>query len=247
MKSAWVFLLLLPGCYYLGRNTYTDIVANPSSEWSGPELYAVIMEAGNHNLRDNRTNIKAIATPYYPSVIKAIGRRAQIQFHWSETEYQGYVDRLLHEGSAMFVNWERDDEPVYDSRLHHLDSVTQFDSLMILLTLRNTGYPPGKYIVVSTGYGFTNIPIDDKHYIPPDITHLENQIFLVNERGDSLSPMILWGRDMNYLTNIDETIFLKFRLWDKAGHFLAASKRYFLVIRGLEDNIRLELSASLMK
>jgi hypothetical protein len=247
MKSAWLFLLLLPGCYYLGQNTYTDITITPSSEWSGPELYTVIMEAGNHNLRDFRTNIKAIATPYYPSVIKAIGRRAQIQYHWPESEFQSYVDKLLHEGSAMFVNWEKPGEPVYDSKLHLLDSVTQFDSLMVLLTLKNTGYPPGKYIVMPTGMGFRNIPIDDIHYIPPDITHLESQIYLVNERGDSLSPMILWGRNMNYLTNIDETIFLKFKLREGEKHFLEDSKIYCLVIRGLEENIRLELSANLMK
>jgi hypothetical protein len=223
MKSSWLVLLLLPGCYYLGQNTYKDIVDDPSSGWSGPEVLTVIMEAGNHNLLDGRTNIKAIATPYYPSVIKAIGRRAQLLNHWSEAQFRGWVDRLLYEGSGMYVNWESPSEPIYDSKLHHLDSIAQFDSLMVLLTLIDVGYPH------------------------PDITQLEEQLFLVNERGDVLSPQTVWGRRMNILTNFDETLFLKFNLWDDTTHFLKNSRRYFLLIKGLDGNIRLELAANLMR
>jgi hypothetical protein len=240
------FLCLLPGCYYLGQNTYENIKDTPSSTWSGPEQYTIIMEAGNHNLRDYRTNIKAIVTPYYPSVIKSIGRRAQAQYHWQEQEFRSYVDRLLYESSAMFIDWENPDEPVYDSKVHHLDSVTQFDSLMILLTLRNNGYPGGKYILIQGKGNGQRIPIDDVHYEPPDITHLDSMITLVNEQGGELAPMSVWGRRMNYLTNVDETLFVKFNLKEGNHHFLERANRYFVRIRGLEGVINLELSTNLM-
>jgi len=246
VKQFLVLLLLLPGCYYLGQNNYKDIAVTSSADWSGPEQYTILMEAGNNNLRDNRTNIKVIATPYYPSVIKAIGRRAQFQYHWTEAEFRAYVDKLLHEGSAMFIDWDKPEEPVFDAGLHRLESVTQFDSLMILLSLTNTGYPGGKYILLPGGGSGTRIPIDDPHYIPPDITQIDSMITLVNEQGNKIGPMTVWGRRMNYLTNVGETLFLKFKLRAGGEHFLAKSSRYFVQISGLEGVIKLELSSSIM-
>jgi hypothetical protein len=242
MKLGLAFLVIFSGCYYIGQNTYEDISTTPSSSWSGPEQYTIIMEAGNHNLRDYRTNIKAIVTPYYPSVIKSIGRRAQAQYHWNDQEFRSYVDRLLYESSAMFIDWENPKEPVYDSEVHHLDSISQFDSLMFLLSLKNVGYPPGKFLLV----GNRRIPIDDPHYIPPDITQIDSMITLVNEQGKEMPPMTVWGRRMNFLSNVDETLFLKFKLRVGDHHFLEGSRRYYLQIRGLEGDIKLELSTNLM-
>src|SRR3972149_6050437 len=132
-------LVIITGCFYLGQNTYTEIAAAPSTVWSSPEVLTMIMEAGNHNLRDDRTHIKAIVTPYYPSVIKAIGRRAQTLYHWSETEDRGYVNQLLRESSGMYIDWDDPGEPIYDQRLDILQSPSQFDSLLMLLSLSNIG------------------------------------------------------------------------------------------------------------
>ena len=220
MKWFTILLMLLPGCYYLGQNSYQDIVVEPSSDWSGPEQLTVIMEAGNNNLRDGRTNVKAIATPYYPSVVKSIGRRAQIEHHWSEIEFRGYVDRLLRDASAMYVDWDKPNEQVYDSRLQPLVSPLQFDSLLILLTLRNNAWPCGKYIVLTVGTRFINVPLDAPDCMPPDITNLEEKLFLVNGQNTFIAPITVWGRKMNYLTNNEETLFLKFRLREGGSPFL---------------------------
>ena len=133
----------MTSAHHLGQNTYKDIVTHPSSEWSIPENLTIIMDAGNHNLRDHRTNIKAIVTPYFPSVIKAIGRRAQDQF----------------------------------------ESPVRLDSLIVLLTLRNTGWPCGQYLLVHipssfdpTGRQGQMIPLDNPDCIPRDISHLEGNI-----------------------------------------------------------------------
>lgn len=243
MRWVLVLLMLLPGCYYLGENTYKDIAVDPSSGWSGPEQLTVIMEAGNNNLRDNRTNMKAIATPYYPAVVKSIGRRAQEQYHWSDAEFRRYVDKLLREGSAMFIDWDKPDEPVYDSHLRLLTSAIQFDSLMMLLTLRNNAWPCGKYLIIGT----TTIPLDNADCMPPDISNIEGKIYLVNEQNSFIHPMSVWGRKMNYLTNMEETLFLKFRLREGAHHFLDQSSKYYLVIQGLEGDISLEFSTAIMQ
>ena len=245
MKWSSILLLLFSGCYYFGQNTYKDIVVEPSSDWSGPEQLTIIMEAGNNNLRDNRTNIKAIATPYYPSVVRSIGRRAQQKYHWSENEFREYVNNLLRDGSAMFIDWDKPDEPVFDSRLHPLASPMQFDSLMVLLTLRNNAWPCGKVLILMESR--VVIPLDNPDCMPPDISNIEGMIYLVNEQNTYIYPMTVWGRRMNYLTNIEETLFLKFKLREGDHHFFERSLRYFLVIRGLESDIRLQLSTAIMK
>ena len=247
MKVLPVLLCLLSGCYYFGQNTYHDVAVNPSSDWSPPEQLTIIIGAGNHNLLDYRTNIKAIATPYFPSVVKAIGRRAQIQYHWTEEYFRSYVDNLIHDGSAMFIDWDKTDEPVYDSRLQPLVSPEQFDSLMVLLTLKNSAWPCGKHLILTMSGDLVYIPLDNPDCMPPDITNIESKVFLVNEQDEAISPASVWGRKMNYLTNIEETLFLKFKLRDGDHHFFRNSRKFYLLIKGLEGNIRLELSTTKMK
>jgi hypothetical protein len=217
------FLVSMAGCYWLGQNTYTDIAATPSTVWSSPEVLTMIMEAGNHNLRDDRSHIKAIVTPYYPSVIKAIGRRAQSLYHWSENQYKGYVNQLLRESSGMYIDWDNPKEPTYDRGLHILESPTQFDSLLYLLSLSNIG--SGSW----------------------DISQLESHLFLVNEKGKKIAPFTVWGKKMNILAGPDETMFVKFQLRADTGHFLKGSTRYFFQIQDPGNPIRVELSTITMK
>jgi len=216
-------LVIITGCFYLGQNTYTDIAAAPSTVWSSPEVLTMIMEAGNHNLRDDRSHIKAIVTPYYPSVVKAIGRRAQSLYHWSETQYQDYVNQLLRESSGMYIDWDNPNEPVHDTELHILQKPAQFDSLLFLLSLSNIG--SGSW----------------------DISQLERNLFLVNEKNKTLAPFTVWGRRMNLLAGIDETMFVKFQLRTETGHFLEGSTRYYFLIQDPENKIKIELSTATMK
>src|SRR3972149_2085762 len=216
-------LVIITGCFSLGQNTYTEIAAAPSTVWSSPEVLTMIMEAGNHNLRDDRSHIKAIVTPYYPSVVKAIGRRAQSLYHWSETQYQDYVNQLLRESSGMYIDWDNPNEPVHDTELHILQKPAQFDSLLFLLSLSNIG--SGSW----------------------DISQLERNLFLVNEKNKTLAPFTVWGRRMNLLAGIDETMFVKFQLRTETGHFLEGSTRYYFLIQAPENKIKIELSTATMK
>ncbi|HBE90286.1 MAG TPA: hypothetical protein DDW41_03700 [Candidatus Andersenbacteria bacterium] len=245
--------LLLGGCYYLGQNTYKDIVPNPSKNWSGPERLTVIMGAANHNLLDNRTNIKVIATPYYPSVVKAINRLGQRLYHWTEKEFQSATDGLVYESCGMYIDWQKENELVYDNELKRLESPLQFDSLMFFLTFQVRGWTSDVLriqIPVPGGGGVVeqSIPLNESARGRPDITPIkEGSILLVNERGDVITPTMVWGKRMSYLTQNEESMYVKFHLRVADRYFLQESKRFFLTLRGYESNIRLEFSTDYMK
>jgi hypothetical protein len=247
-----MFVLPWAGCATFDPRSTDEILLDPSSEWSPPEQLTVIMAAAADNLLDNRTNIKAIVTPYYPSVIRALGRKAQREYRWGEDEYHRYVDKLVHESSGMYIDWEQSNEPLYGAELKPVTKPTDFDSLLVLLTITNKGWPCGKQLAISVptpegGRREIFIPLEEPDCIPPDITGLEERIFLVNERKDTLRPKFVWGRRMSYLTNIDETLYAKFRFVGGDVHFLEGSSRFFLAIAGFERKIELEFQVSGMR
>jgi len=232
---------LLTGCFYLGQNSYRDIVVTPSTVWSSPEVLTLIMEASNNNLRDFRNNVKVIATPYYPSVVKAIGRRGQFTGHWSEEGYRKFVDALLFSASGMLVDWEKD-ERIFAGRSGYLTGPEQYDSLMFLVSMQNLGWPCVKMVSVGGKIlSFGNPDCD-----VPDMTNFDEKVFLVNEENKSLRPVLVWGIRQNSLMN-EETIFLKFRLRSGGHHFLEHSSKMFLVFKGFGNVIRLEYSTALMR
>jgi len=242
-RIALIAPFILNGCWFWGQKEYHDIVVHSSAQWSQKECLTIIVGAQNNNLTDYRTNIKAIATPYYPSVVRAIARRAQAKYAWSKEEFQSYVDGLLRQGSGMYIDWDRPGEQIYDHDLNPLSGPAQFDSLMFLLTLRNVGWPCGKTLII----GDQVIPLDNVDCQAPDITLIEGKIYLVNEKGNFITPRYVYGRKMNYLTNIDETLFVLFTLKEGGHHFLEGSGRFFLAIKGLEDDIRLEFQTQDMR
>jgi len=232
---------LLTCCYYLGQNTYADIVVNPSTVWSSPEVLTLVMEASNNNLRDFRNNVKVIATPYYPSVVKAIGRRGQFTGHWSEEGYREFVDALLFSSSGMLVDWEKD-ERIFAGRSGYLTGPEQYDSLTFLVSMQNWGWPCVKLLSV----GGRTIGIGNPDCDVPEMANFEEKVLLVNEENKFIRPVLVWGIRQNALMN-EETIFLKFRLRSGEHHFLEHSSKMFLVFKGFGDVIRLEYSTALMR
>lgn len=255
MNRALIYslFLFLAGCYYVGKNSYRDVIEHPSAEWSGPECLTVIMGAANHNLLDNRTVFKVIATPYYPSVVKAIGRRAQELYHWDNGTFIKYVDRLLFQSAGMFIDWERPGEHVYDRSMRPVKSPAQFDSLMFLLTFQVRGWSSRvlsiQVPVPGAGDEYANvIPLYGPDSSTPGTFPLkEGTILLVNERGESITPKMVWGKRMSNLTNSEESIFVKFDLRGRERHFLEDSRNMFLTLKGFENEIRLAFNTGLMR
>ncbi len=215
-----ILIFVLNGCWFWGQADYGDLSGTPSSKWSEKECLTIIVGAQNNNLLDNRSNLKVMALPYYPSVVKAIGRRSQSKYHWDENDFQIYVDGLLRQGCGFYIDWDHPGERVYDTHLRPVSSSTQMDSILFLMTLMNTGWPPA------------------------DITQLSGNIYLINDEGKYIIPKYVTGQRMNSLGNNVERIFVLFELRAGGYHFLERSEKYYLAIKFSDQNIKLVYSAN---
>ncbi|MBI4810371.1 MAG: hypothetical protein HY800_02805 [Ignavibacteriales bacterium] len=203
----------------------------------------------SHNLYDMRTNIKIIATPYYPSVILAIQRISQGIYHWSEEDYRMNVDALMKDNAGLYVDWAA--KRFMDSRGNYYRDKLQIDSLMFLITIQNRAWPCGTMITYYVGgmfggEGFTVPLYGSEHCYMPEITNLEDRIFLVNENNKFIKPRYVWGKRHNVLT-MEETLLAMFYLSRGEDHFLAGSDEMYLLVKGFERDIKLTYSLSMMR
>jgi hypothetical protein len=249
-----LIVCIFSGCYYFGKNQYADVVEQPSSNWDFTECLTVISAPIGHNFFDFRTNIKASATPYYPSVVLAIQRRAQRKMDWSESEFQANVDALMKENNGLYIDWQTN--RFVDSRGNFFKEYTQIDSLMFLISLINTAWTSANSIVqvgipIYKGGAKQLIPVmvplvtADQSYLP-DISNIEQRIYLVNDKGKFIKPKYVWGRRNNILTN-EETLFAMFYFREGEHHFLQGSDEILLLIKGFEGDIRLDFPLSMMR
>jgi hypothetical protein len=162
-----------------------------------------------------------MATPYHPQVIMAIQRMAQKRANWTEEEFQKNVDILLKEAMGMYYEWNT--RRFVDSRGNYVKNVSQFDSLLFLITIENKA--GGSYI--------------------PDISNIENQIFLMNDKGNILKPKYVWGRK-NIQLITSENLFAMFSFLGVNVHFLDDVKEVSLIIKGFEHDIQLTFNLSMM-
>ena len=254
MKIIWISILticIFSGCFYFGKNQYADVVRKPNSDWDFRECLTVISAPIGHNYFDFRTNIKASATPYYPSVVLAIQRNAQRIMHWSESEFQVNADALMKEDNGIYIDWATN--KMVDSRGNYFQHHTQIDSLMFLITLINTAWTTINSSMLVNISGDPNHPVPvmvplisfDQCYLP-DISNIENRIFLINDENKFIQPIYVWGRRSNFLTN-EETLFAMFYFREGDHHFLRDSDEMLLLIKGFESDIRLEFPLSMMR
>ncbi len=237
----------IAGCFYFGRDDYEDVLKKPSSEWSSRDCLTIVLGVMQHNLFDQATNVTVIATPYYPSVVIAIGRIQQQTKHLSEREFQTQLDTSLLLQSGVYMDWRK--TMIVDPRGNYVKDKSQFDSLMFLVTLKNRSWPcavPLQQVRTSDG-GVIMMPLmsmaDWPCYIP-DIGDLEERIFLSNDRGDTVRPRYVWGRRNSQLT-MDETLVAMFPFGSLNGHpFLEDSENIYLIVRGFEKDLKLQFPVS---
>lgn len=219
--SIAIILSLLPGCFYFGREQDADVLQKPSVEWSNRDVLTVLISSTAHNLHDpDHPTLKVFATPYYPSVIVAIARARQRALHQNQAQYQMYADALAKDDLGMYIDWNKDE--FVDARGNYFRDPLQLNSLMFLVTLQNWGWPF------------------------PEISHLENDIYLANDSAKYVLPTFVWGRRHNYLI-VDETLFIMFQLRKGDHHFLDGSENMYLVIKGFEKDIKLTFPLSMIR
>ncbi|MBI3364758.1 MAG: hypothetical protein HY033_07615 [Ignavibacteriae bacterium] len=249
MKNLLIIVLVtFTGCFYFGKDQYADVLEKPPSEWSSRDCLTILTSVMVHNLNDQGANVQIIATPYYPSVIKAINRREQDFKHESEDQYQLSMDTLLKASTGLYMDWQKGS--LVDAKGNYLRDRTQIDSLMFMITLRNKSWPcniPLMLVPIPGGYKMVPLasPADWPCYIP-DIVDLDKRIFLQNDRGDTMKPRVVWGRKNNLLT-MEETLLVMFPLRTSVGHFLQDSQNMYLTLTGFDQKIQLKFPLSLIR
>lgn len=243
-------VLCLSGCFYFGGDQYFDVLQKPSVDWNSREDLTVLISPTAHNLYDfGSPNVKVIATPYYPSVIIGIGRARQRLVHLSEQEFKTYTEGLAQDDLGMYIDWEKN--AFVDSRGNYFRNPLQVDSLLFLVTIHNNGWPPTivygprRWIDEHGRVHWSSTLIAAGMY-QADTTHLEDNIYLVNDKDKFIKPKFVSGKRHDFLT-LDETLFIMFQLRNGEHHFLDGSENMYLVIKGFEKDIRLTFPLSMMK
>ena len=228
------------------------------------------MAATRHNLLDQGSpNIKVVATLYSPSVIVATYRRAHmLGFHHApkpfpeappieslenvvDSEYVMSLDILMQEEAGLYVDWEK--EQYVDAHGNYVRSSTQIDSLTFFVAIENNGWPccPPMHTVGGTRMGgirpvLNNVSLSDFPCYLPDISNLENHIYLVNDQNKFIRPVVVWGRRHSSLTS-PENLVVKFWIGKDDYHFFEHSKDMRLIITEFDSKIMLEYPVSLLR
>lgn len=240
-------ILILSGCFYIGQERYEDVIQKPSSEWSSRDCLTILLSVMKNNFYDQDSpNIKVMATPYYPVVITTLNRISQRKKHWSEFEYRKDVDIAMLELAGLYIDW--DINKLVDSRGNYYRRPEQLDSLLFLVTLHNRSWPCNVPIFTYTsGGGVVSIPLtkwfSDWPCYVPDITDLEDKIYLLNDKNKYIKPKYVWGKKQSYLA-MEETLLIMFQLRENDHHFFAETENVYLAIKGFEKDIRLAFPLS---
>ena len=210
-------------CHFLGKQEDDPVILQPDIVYSNDEYLTQMASAMRHNLTDlENPNFKVIAMPYYPSVIISINRRAQRDNEWSEQEYRNNLDTLLRANVGLYMDWK--EGKFVDAKGNYFKDCLQVDSLMFNVTLRNRSWPR-----------FT-----------PDISDIDQRIFLVNDKQKFIRPKYVWGRTASAL-KMEETFLVMFAFRSGDHHFLQGSRYMYLLITGLERDIQLTFPLSMMR
>lgn len=236
---------LFGSCFYVGKNQLEDIVERPSSEWSSRDCLTIMMGAISHNIFDQYSpNVKVIATPYYPSVITALNRTDQRVKHLSEEQYRSNMDQQFQEDLGLYVDWK--ELRLVDGNGNYYKSVLQIDTVTFLITIENKNWPCVSPLWMFGGVITPLLGLADYPCYTPDIGHLEDSIYLYNDRGQFVRAKSVWGRQRSQLT-MEETLLAKFLLRDGEQHFLTGVRKMYLGIEGFDAKVKLEFPVRLME
>jgi len=261
----WLWLLFLSGCFYIGKDDFDDLVKRSPDTWSTRDCLTIIMGATRHNLSDHSSpNIKVVATVYSPFVIMANYRRAHIlgRHHKplppsqvppieslesiADSQYTSSLDVLMQEEAGLYFDWQT--ERYVDARGNYVKSYTQVDSLTFFIAIQNKSWPCVPTIITGPGVPIPTplLNLADYPCYLPDISNLENEIYLVNDQNKFIRPLMVWGRRQTQLMT-DENLIAKFRIRKDEYHFLEHSDHMRLVITGFDSKIMLDFPVSVLR
>ena len=183
---AVAFIFTFEGCF----TSLDEITALKYSSWTARDCMTVISGNTKHNLLGYPRNIYVMVTPYNPEVVFALSRLRQIKESLTDEATRSMIDGLLKQGGGIYMD---EDGSFWTPRGRYSGDN---DSLMLLVSLYNHSWPcePPKIM---------GIPIllpGDMPCETPDISTIDKNLYLLNDRGEILYPKVVWGRQNNILT-----------------------------------------------
>lgn len=175
------------------------------STWTAEDCMALVMANTHHNLRKDGTIIYSLVTPFTPEVVRAIGRLRQLKEGVSDSLTYEFIQRLTKDGTGLYLDrdgtiWDRSGNRFSPDR----------DSLLVMVNLVNKTWPCEPITI-------NGVPIQrlsDVVCQTPDITRLEEHIYLRTAGGDTIYPKFIYGRRHTSLTS-DENLLAMFDLQDR--------------------------------
>ncbi len=259
-----LWFLLLSGCFYIGKDTYDDLVLRSPDTWSTRDCLTIVMAATRNNFDDpGSPNVKVVATVYSPAVIMANYRRAHILGRHRKTsqlslpelpsgeslesiadsEYTSSLDELMQEEAGLYYDWQT--ERYVDAKGNYVKSYAQMDSLTFFIAIENKSWPCVPPIFMPDSKTLWGKLADYPCYLP-DISNLENQIYLVNGQNKFIRPLMVWGKQQSQLMKT-ENLIAKFRVRKDDYHFLEHSDHMRLVIDGFDSKIMMDFPVAVLR
>jgi hypothetical protein len=241
------------GCFYIGQETFEDIVRIPPARWSSRDCLTLILASMAHNLHDEERNLEVIATPFYPSVILAVNQLRKTEQHWTDDEARYHLDELMRGGAGLYVDWK--DGRFVNARGNYFRNQTDIDSLLFVISMRNKTYPCAVPMTVVYGtldgqsYNYGMVPLlglNDWPCYTPCIADIDRRVFLVNEDGDTLRPRFIAGRRNEVVIN-QETLFAMFHFRAGGKHFLQDQSSCRLVISDFDTPMSFPMATARMR
>lgn len=243
MKVCLGLALFLLGCVPWGFDKSDAIVARSMTSWSDRDCLTIMLSAMQHNYYDpEKPPILACVTPYTPRVVMALNRMSQLKHRWSDETLQHHADALLKDASGLYADWEHNAQ-IYDSKLNRLRDPTQMDSITFLVTLSNRTWPCAPPVLLTldnlTGDKTPQfMQLSDWPCEVPDLTNIESNIFLINDRGDTVRPRYVWGRKDDQLRT-DETLLVMFPLRSENTHLFENSTQITIAFAEFTPKLQL--------
>jgi len=241
--------LILSSCFYIGQDKYDDVMKKPVTEWSTRDALTVMVSCADHNLYDiTSPNIKVIATPYFPSVVLASNKVWEDRKHITQEEFRASVEDIAKYNAGLYYDWGK--YQFVDARGNYFRGSLQLDSLMFMVHMENYSWPcvPPMYLKYIDAH-WAYVPVVPWVGYPcyiPDITDLEQRIYLVNDKNKFIRPKYVWGRRQNQFA-LPENLLVMFALRNEGHHFLEGSKKMYLVIKGFDADIKLAYDLSMIR
>ena len=216
MSIGLIVILFVFGCFYIGQEDYEDVVQHAPETWNTRDCSTIIPGATQNNYADNihNPNIRVFAMPYYPVVITAIEWREHLlgplqyqPFTYKHTweTFRKRLDSMLAIEAGVFMDWSNG--KYVDTRGNYLRDPTQLDFIMFYVSLQNVGWLGLTHLSDFMGQRWFGIATETI----PDISNLENNIYLLNDKNDTLKPRYVYGKHRDYLT-IEEQLHVTFIL-----------------------------------